>query len=157
MRIPWTLLALTLLASSVPGSAEDAANNPGTKRLTGKLAAEYKVPAADIERMRADKLGWGEIGDALAISQKAGVPVDQVLAQRKSGLGWGEIAQKYGFTLGDVVSKAKAVEREGRKADRDDRPGARDRDDRSGARPERGSVHGGGSGVGHGRGGGRGR
>lgn len=154
MRIPWMLVAMTLAASAVPGSTEDAATNPGTKRLTDKLATEYKVPAADIDKMRADKLGWGEIGNALAISQKAGVPLDQVLAARKSGLGWGEIAQKYGFKLGEVAGKAKSVEREGRKADRDDHPAARDRDD---ARPSRGSVHGAGAGVGHGRGGGRGR
>ncbi|MBI3563951.1 MAG: hypothetical protein HY079_01995 [Elusimicrobia bacterium] len=36
MRIPWTLVALTLLAPAVPGSTEDAATNPGTKRLTDR-------------------------------------------------------------------------------------------------------------------------
>ena len=96
--------------------------NKGQEKQVSKLASKYNVTEAQIRSMRTDGkgMGWGEIGHALAISQKAGVPLADVLKLRESGMGWGEIAKKYNFKLGDVTGKAKDIEKEGKKAEKAD-------------------------------------
>jgi hypothetical protein len=84
-----------------------------------KLAAKYSVPAEEIAALRQKGMGWGEIGHALAISQKAGAPLADVVKLRDSGMGWGAICGKYGFKLGDVARKSKEMgPREGGRGER---------------------------------------
>jgi hypothetical protein len=106
-----------LLALSPSLRAEKArAQTAGEKKLAGELAGEYNVLESEILALRDKGMGWGEVGHALAISQRAGVPLKDVLALRDSGMGWGEIAQKYNFKLGEVTGKAKDVGARGDKA-----------------------------------------
>lgn len=56
-----------------------------------------------------------ETGQAQAIADKAGVPVEEVIARRKTGKGWGQIAQDYGFKLGDAKRAEKSKEPKARR------------------------------------------
>ena len=126
------LVAAALAVLPGPGLAADSDDtrpakppatdqNPGTQTQVSKLAAKYDVPPAEITSLRSRGLGWGEIGHALAIAQRAGVSVDDVMKLRRSGMGWGRISQKYGFKLGAVTGRAKEIAKAGRSAERTDR------------------------------------
>ena len=116
--IPLTLMGLTL---ALPLRA---AAIKGTDKQVDKLAAQFKVPESQITDLRAKGLGWGEISNALAISQKAGAPLADVLKLRDSHMGWGKIAQKYGFKLGDAVGKPHEERAEHSRRDKDSMRGA---------------------------------
>ncbi|HVE12365.1 MAG TPA: hypothetical protein VNI01_03130 [Elusimicrobiota bacterium] len=101
--------------------------NKGTSREVSRIASEFKVTDQQVLDLRKQGLGWGEVRHALAISQKAGVPVGDVMKLRQSGMGWGKIAQNYGFKLGDVSGKGRErVDRDDKRGDRDDKRGDRD-------------------------------
>lgn len=96
--------------------------NKGQEKQVAKLAAKFNVSEADIRAMRSDGkgMGWGEIGHALAIAQKSGQPLADILKLRESKMGWGEIAKKYNLKLGEITGKAKDIEKEGKKAEKAD-------------------------------------
>ncbi|HXG15438.1 MAG TPA: hypothetical protein VNK50_04270, partial [Calidithermus sp.] len=56
--------ALDARASRVAATAE------GQRRMVETLAAQFKVDRATVERLRNQKLGWGEVAIALALSQE---------------------------------------------------------------------------------------
>ncbi|MDE2490744.1 MAG: hypothetical protein KGM24_07840 [Elusimicrobia bacterium] len=136
-------LPLTLAAEPVSSSNEKAApraERRETPRADEKsesqvrrLAARYGVPAPQVEDLRRQKLGWGEINAALAIAKRSGQPLSAIMALHASGLGWGEIAQKYGFKLGDAVGRADGHDRSRTRA----RERERERGEERGERPER--------------------
>jgi hypothetical protein len=132
------ITALLLACLAAPLAAEDAKEGKDAK--ADSLAAEYNVPKARVLALR-EKMGWGEVKHALAISNKAGVPVDDVVALRDSGMGWGQIAQKYGFKLGDVTGKGKSMDKPGKRGEhRGPPPSAGPK----GGGPKGGNPHGGG-------------
>jgi hypothetical protein len=93
-----TLIAAVLtLALPAASHGEDAA---GQRKQVDKLAAEFKVEAKDVQALRDQGLGWGEVRHALDISRSAKVPVADVMKLRKDGMGWGQIADKYGTKVG---------------------------------------------------------
>ncbi|MBI3565374.1 MAG: hypothetical protein HY079_09280 [Elusimicrobia bacterium] len=163
MKSAWmlpVLLTATLPLAAVAQKDADpetktppASTQPSESRAQ-TLADEYKVPLADVQGLRDKGLGWGEIGNALAIAQKSGKPLSDVMKLRDSGMGWGQIAQKYGFKLGDAVGRGGRRDKDG-DHDRDDVRGkGRDRDHERGHGREdfgRGRGHG----AEHGRGRGR--
>lgn len=58
-------------------------------------------------------LGFGEISIALALAEKSGKSVNDILAMRQSGTGWGEVARKLGLkNLGSVVKSVKGTEKD---------------------------------------------
>ena len=58
-------------------------------------------------------LGFGEISIALALAEKSGKSVNDILAMRQSGTGWGELARNLGLkNLGSVVKSVKATEKD---------------------------------------------
>ncbi|MBI4057258.1 MAG: hypothetical protein HY399_06900 [Elusimicrobia bacterium] len=104
-----------------PPKTEDSAKpsvNEAQREKMAALAKKYNVPETDVQTLRDKKMGWGEIGHALAIAQKSGKPLSEITALRDSGMGWGEIAKKYGFKLGEIVRKAKKIERDGMRAEK---------------------------------------
>lgn len=114
MKNAWmlpVLLAAALPMSAVadedadPGKTSPPAATQGKESPGQRLADKYQVPLGDVQGLRDQGLGWGEINAALAISRKSGQPLSDVMKLRESGMGWGEIAQKYGFKLGDVVGR----------------------------------------------------
>lgn len=132
MRVPWIFAAGLALAASAaaaptdPGDqARSAAPKPGTQRLAGELAGEFGVPESEIGALRAQGLGWGEIGRALAIARRAGVSLDDVLTVRRSGKSWDQVASKYNMSLADLTTEVRRIERMGRAADGEDRAGRR--------------------------------
>ena len=166
-RILALLLSLGLLVAQAPlawgadpaASLDDhakavnrAARTPeGEQRVVEHLSQELKVPAATLRAQREQsKLGWGELSIAYRLSQKTGVPVDQLIAEHKSGKGWGAIAKAHNVSLGPLVSEVKksdqALEARAKKGDRPDETGGRG-----------GGPVGGGQGPGRGHAGGRGK
>lgn len=128
---PWMFVLAACLA--LPAAAQDDAErkdkegssveapadteSKGSKKHLEKLSAEFGVTEARLVELREKGMGWGEIGHALAIAQKSGKPLDDVLKLRESGMGWGEIAKQYGFKLGEIKGNAKKAEALGKKAD----------------------------------------
>jgi hypothetical protein len=140
-------------ANTLDAKASRVAATPeGQRRMVETLAAQFKVGQATIEQLRSQKMGWGEVTIALALSQELmkqnptltpEQALAQVLASRESG-GWGKVAQQYGLKLGPVLSQIKradkevsGIERAGRdKVARTERAERRERPDRP-ERPEK--------------------
>lgn len=126
---PWVFVLAACLA--LPAAAQDDGKekerssvetpadteSKGAKKHLEKLSSEFGVTEARLVELREKGMGWGEIGHALAIAQKSGKPLDDVLKLRESGMGWGEIAKQYGFKLGEIKGNAKKAEALGKKAD----------------------------------------
>ena len=85
-----------------------AASPEGAEKVTKSLCEKFTVPPSTIREFRARKMGYGEIGILLALSQATGKPPSQLLQRFRSGEGWGKIAKREGVKLGAVIS---AVER----------------------------------------------
>ena len=134
-----------------------AATPEGSQRVVEHLSKELNVPAATLRAQREQsKLGWGELSIANRLSQKTGVPVDQLIAEHKSGKGWGAIAKERDVKLGPMVGELKksdqALEAKATKADKGNKAAGADKADkgfsmeRGAGSAGRGSGHGGGKG-----------
>jgi gas vesicle protein len=89
------------------------------------LAQQFNIPASEVERLRNDGQGWGEIKIELSMAQHL-VKTDpqtyptfsdalkRVEEERDLGKGWGKISDDLGFKLGPVISEAQQVGRETR-------------------------------------------
>jgi len=135
-----------------------AATPEGSQRVVEHLSKELNVPAATLRAQREQsKLGWGELSIANRLSQKTGVPVDQLIAEHKSGKGWGAIAKERDVKLGPMVGELKksdqALEAKATKADKGNKAAGADKADK-GFSMERGA---GSAGRGGGHGGGKGK
>lgn len=84
--------------------------SPGEQKVISKLAKQFKVEEQIIINLRTLGYGYGEISHALVISQRTGVPIDQVISLRDSGMGWGQIAKKYDLKLGKIKADVKKIE-----------------------------------------------
>ena len=69
--------------------------SPPASRKARKLAREFNQNPADVQALRDRGMGWGEIRQALWISQQSDRPVNEIVELRDSGMGWGEIAARY--------------------------------------------------------------
>lgn len=141
-----------------------AATPEGRERVVEHLSKELNVPAATLRTQREQsKLGWGELSIAHRLSQKTGVPVDQLIAEHKSGKGWGAIAKERNVKLGPMVSELKksdqALEGRAKKAEKGDKGNKADKAEKAdkGSSMERGAGGAGSPGRGGGHGGGRGK
>lgn len=101
----------------------DAAD-PKQKNPMHEMAARHHVGASDLQDLRAKGMNWSDIGRALAVSDKAGIPMSEVLGQRQAGRGWDQIAKEHGFKMSDVDRPARDIEREGKKAERAEHRGS---------------------------------
>jgi hypothetical protein len=149
-----TLLLLSLLCAGAGwASAADETPSAETKSGQGKaaeLSARYKVTEKEVTDLRDKKMGWGEIDHALAISQKSGKPLSEIMAMRDSGMGWGKIAQKEGVKLGEL----KASDRADKGAARSDKADkAAGRADKAASRADKASGRADKADRGHGKGG----
>lgn len=135
LYIAVSMFALSLTLSSAPWAAETkeerelqkeaavinttTSNAQGEKVVVQKLAKEFKITDTQIQGLRNQKLGYGEISIVLSLAQKmpGGVTdsnIQQIMTMRQGPptMGWGEIAKKNGTRLGTVVSQVKNVHRE---------------------------------------------
>jgi hypothetical protein len=81
-----------------------AASPEGAEKVAKSLSEKFSVPPATIREFRAQKMGYGEIGILLALSQATGKTPSELLQRFKSGEGWGKIAKSEGVKLGPVIS-----------------------------------------------------
>jgi hypothetical protein len=110
------VFSVVFLATGFALCAENKSVTDADKKVAGELAAEYNLKDGDMINLRDRGLGWGEIGRALAVVKKAGVPLTDVIGLRDSKMGWGEIAKKYNMTVGDLDGNGNAIEARAAKA-----------------------------------------
>lgn len=128
MNIRWlTPLLGALLAAPVIAADYDATQgrddtqrvetsregkSPPASRKARKLAREFEQNPADVQALRDRGMGWGEIRQALWISQQSKRPVSEIVELRDSGMGWGEIAARYNLESPGPDRGATAVGRD---------------------------------------------
>jgi hypothetical protein len=102
----------------------------GEKVVTQRLEKEFKVTEMQIQGMREQKLGYGEIAITLSLCKKmpGGITdanIHQVMTMRQGPptMGWGNIAKKLGTKLGPAISQVKNVNRETNKEMKHDAKG----------------------------------
>jgi hypothetical protein len=92
----------------------------GQRRVTERIAKEFKVQPAVVTDLRNRIGGYGQATIALALSQELmkrdktltqQAALNMILAQRQAGKGWGVIAHDLGVKLGHVVSQVKKAEK----------------------------------------------
>lgn len=108
--------ALNKQAGEISATAK---TNQGEKVVMGRLEKEFNVTDTQVQGLRDQKLGYGEIAVVLSLSSKmtGGVTdanIQQVMTLRQGPptMGWGEIAKKLGTKLGPTVSQVRTMNRE---------------------------------------------
>ncbi len=103
-------------ASAIDTTADKA---QGESVVTQRLEKEFNVSKTQIQGLRDQKLGFGEIAIALSLSEKmpggitdANITKVMTLREGPPTMGWGEIANKLGTKLGPVVSQVRSINRE---------------------------------------------
>ncbi len=157
--VPLTLMALSggkTWAAADPdekrlNAAQQQIDRKGTPPNAEALATEFGVSTATVERLRAQKQGWGETTIELAMAQRlaktnptAYPTMDAALAKiegmRAEKHGWGRIARDLGFKLGPVVSSVQRARHDMSPAPRTEtkaQPERSMRNERPEGRPER--------------------
>src|SRR2546425_12341470 len=108
-------------ADRLDAAATRAANTPdGQRRVTERIAKEFKVQPEVVTDLRSRMGGYGQATIALALSQELmkqdktlsqQAALDHIVALRQEGKGWGVIAHELGVKLGHVVSDVKRAEK----------------------------------------------
>ena len=88
----------------------------GATVVTQRLEKEFNVTDTQIQALRDQKLGYGEIAIVLSLAQKmdggitdANIQSVMTLREGPPTMGWGEIAKKLGTKLGPTISQVKNV------------------------------------------------
>jgi hypothetical protein len=109
---------------------DKASTSADSGHVTGKIVEQWKgtrlkfdaasepreLTTQDVQNLRQQKLGYGEISILLALAAKqegtSPMPVNEILAMRQKGkMGWGNIAKELGYkSLGSVQKSVKATE-----------------------------------------------
>lgn len=84
------------------------ASSQGEEEVIKRLSQQFNVSESIIKELRDQKLGFGEIGILLSLSQATGKPYSELLSRFKSGEGWGKIAKDEGVDLGRIVGDLKS-------------------------------------------------
>lgn len=107
------------LQTAVSTVDREAGEPQGEKTVVERIKKEFNVDHARVTGLRAQKLGYGEVGIALALAQKlpGGITdanVQKIMAMRQGPpvMGWGQIAHKLDLNLGHVVSAVEKVTHE---------------------------------------------
>src|SRR3989441_12948646 len=108
--IPWVfappLVALPMQAA--------LAQNAGQTKISERITAVYGTSASDLEAMRANGLGWGEIIMILELAKQSGMSAADIQAMHAGGKGFGQIAKELGINPGELGRAVAAVMSEGR-------------------------------------------
>jgi len=96
-----------------------AGGSQGQKVVVGRIDKEFGVTDAQIQGLRDQKMGYGEISIVFSLASKmpGGITdanIQQVMTLRQGlpRMGWGEVAKKLGTTLGPTVSQVKNMNSE---------------------------------------------
>src|SRR5258708_4002457 len=108
-------------AKQLDADAARASSTPdGQRRVTERIAKEFKVQTSVVTDLRNRIGGYGQATIALALSQELmkkdktlsqSAALAQVVALRQERKGWGVIAKELGVKLGHVVSEVKKAEK----------------------------------------------
>ncbi len=99
---------LTALSQKI----DKASNRAAPDQVVEKIVGEYKgkFTETDVQGLRKQGLGFGEISILFALASKSGKSVDYILKMRQSGEGWGELAHDLGLkNLGSIVRSVRAT------------------------------------------------
>ncbi|MEE9316335.1 MAG: hypothetical protein V3U97_04415 [bacterium] len=80
-------------------------------KILEKYTERFGVDTETLADLRAQRLGYGEISNALVLSEMTEKPLDEVVAMRESGKGWGQIADECGVKLREVRKEVKRERR----------------------------------------------
>ncbi len=93
-----------------------AGTGKGAAVVTERIEKEFGVTASQVNALRDQKLGYGEISIVYSLTSKmpggitdANVAQIMTLRQGPPVMGWGEISNKLGFKLGSAVSEVKNI------------------------------------------------
>ncbi len=96
-----------------------AGSSQGETVVVGRLEKEFGVTEAQIQGLRDQKMGYGEISIVYSIASKmpGGITdanIQQIMTERQGSprMGWGEVCNKLGIKLGPTVSQMSAMNRE---------------------------------------------
>ena len=96
-----------------------AGTEKGAEVVTQRLVKEFNVTDTQIQALRDQKLGYGEIAIVFSLAQKmdggvtdANIQSIMTLREGPPTMGWGEIAKKQGTKLGPTISQVKSVNRD---------------------------------------------
>ncbi len=96
-----------------------AGSDHGQKVVVGRLETEFGVTDSQIQSLRDQKLGYGEIAIVFSLAQKlpGGITdanISQVMTLREGPptLGWGEVAKKLDLNLGSTISQVMSVNKD---------------------------------------------
>jgi len=71
-------------------------------KILEKYAERFGIDIETLADLRARRLGYGEITNALVLSEMTEKSLDEIVAMRDSDKGWGQIADELGVKLGKV-------------------------------------------------------
>ena len=106
-------LVLALLLVALPMQAA-LAQNAGQTKIIERITAVYGTSASDLEAMRANGLGWGEIIMILELAKQSGMSAADIQAMHADGKGFGQIAHELGINPGELGRAVAAVMSEGK-------------------------------------------
>lgn len=123
-------LGILLVGGVSPGRAQEAAKErtreetreqerlrdrerilENESKILEKYSERFGVDTEILADLRAQRLGYGEISNALVLSEMTERPLDEVVAMRESGKGWGQIADECGVKLRKVRKEVKRERR----------------------------------------------
>jgi hypothetical protein len=83
----------------VVGELQTATVTPtGQAMIAGALAKRFGVTISEVQGVRAQGFGWGEVFKVFSFAKASGKTPAAIIAMRDSGMGWGEIRQSLGLT-----------------------------------------------------------
>ena len=106
-------LVLALLLVALPMQAA-LAQNAGQTKISERITAVYGTSASDLEAMRANGLGWGEIIMILELAKQSGMSAADIQAMHAGGKGFGQIAKELGINPDELGRAVAAVMSEGK-------------------------------------------
>jgi hypothetical protein len=95
-----------------------AGTEKGATVVVQRLEKEFGVTDTQIQALRDQKLGYGEIAIVFSLAQKLGgitdANISKIMTLREGPpvMGWGEIAKKLGFKLGPTISQVEKLNKE---------------------------------------------
>jgi hypothetical protein len=96
-----------------------ADTDKGAAVVVQRLEKEFGVTDTQIQALRDQKLGFGEIAIVFSLAQKmtggitdANIQSVMTLREGPPVMGWGEIAKKLGFKLGPTISQVEKLNKE---------------------------------------------
>jgi hypothetical protein len=89
---------------TAPVTQTAGVSNTGQTKIAAALAKRFGVTISDVQAVRDQGFGWGEVVKVFAFAKASAgkaTTVD-IIAMRTSGMGWGEIRKSLGLTPQDI-------------------------------------------------------